>query len=236
MSLRTIIARAGRSVLGDDLYTRLRAGRESEDDFLRRVRGVVHVGANTGQEAQRYESFGLDVVWIEPIPDVFEKLQQHISAFPRQSAFRYLVTDEEDKEYDLHISNNGGASSSILDFSGHSTMWPDVTYTSTITMKGITLGGVLRRERIDLGKFDALVLDTQGSELKVLGGSAHLLPNFRFIKVEVPDFESYKGCCRIDELAAFMMSKNFREYSRIPFMHASNLGTYFDVVYKRQSR
>lgn len=236
MSLRAMIGRAGRGVLGRDLYMRLRTRRESEGGFLRRVTGVIHIGANTGQEARLYESFGLDVVWIEPIPEVFEKLRQHTSEFPRQSAYCYLVTGEDDRTYSLHISNNGGASSSILDFAGHSKMWPDVRYTHAIAVQSVTLGTLLQRERIDVGKFDALVLDTQGSELKILMGAANLLSNFRYIKVEVPDFESYQGCCTIDELSVFMRSNNFRECSRTPFMHTSNLGTYFDVIYKRESR
>ena len=233
MSLRTMIGKAGRGVLGNDLYARLRTARQTDDGFLRRVRGVIHVGANTGQEARLYESFGLNVVWIEPIPEVFENLRAHIGEFSRQAAFRYLVTDEDGKEYKLRVSNNGGQSSSILDFSGHSKMWPDVQYTHSISVESVTLGTLLRRERIDLRKFDALVLDTQGAELKILRGAASLLSSFRFIKVEAPDFESYKGCCTIDELSEFMLSRRFREYSRVAFMQTLGVGTYFDVTYKR---
>ena len=192
------------------------------------------MGANTGQEGELYQSFGLDVVWIEPIPEIFGKLQRHVSQFRAQAAFCYLVTDEDYSDCTLHVANNEGASSSILDFRAHSEMWPDVRYTHSVSVKSITLGTLISRESIDLGRFDALILDTQGSELRILRGAADLLTNFRFIKAEVPDFESYGGCCQISELSAFMLSKNFREYSRIPFMHSSGVGTYFDVIYKRQ--
>src|SRR5512142_1548427 len=56
--------------------------RRSPDAFLRRVRGVVHVGANTGQERDTYEKFGLDVLWIEPIPDVFQQLKTYLDGYP----------------------------------------------------------------------------------------------------------------------------------------------------------
>lgn len=236
MSLRAMASRAGRSVLGKDLYTRLRAGRQREYRFLRHVRGVIHIGANTGQEAELYQSFGLEVIWIEPIPEVFERLCRHVAQFRRQTAFRYLVTGEEGKDCALHVANNDGASSSILDFRAHSEMWPEVKYTHSILVKSITLGALLSRENVDVGRFDGLVLDTQGSELGILTGAAELLSNFRFIKAEVPDFESYRDCCQISELSTFMLSKNFREYSRAPFMHRSGLGTYFDVTYKRERR
>ena len=49
-------------------------GREDDPDaFLRRVRGLVHVGANTGQERESYASHGLSVIWVEPIGDVFDR-------------------------------------------------------------------------------------------------------------------------------------------------------------------
>jgi FkbM family methyltransferase len=224
----------GRNVLGRDLYTRLRIGSRPEYRFLRRVRGVIHVGANTGQEAELYASFGLAVVWVEPIPEVFENLKRSISKFPRQAAFSYLVAEHDDLEYGLHVANNDGASSSILEPCGHSQVWPDVKYTHTITVKGTTLGSLLAREHIDARGFDALVLDTQGSELKILKGAEGLLSNFKFVKVEVPDFESYRGCCQVGELSTFMASSGFREHSRVAFMHAPSLGTYFDVIYKRR--
>ena len=232
MSVKSILAKLGRNLLGTEMYTRLKIRERREYRFLHHVGGIIHVGANTGQEAELYDSFGACVIWIEPIPEVFENLKQRITTFPRQTAFNYLVTDEDDKDCNLHIANNGGESSSILDLGGHSQMWPDVKYTQTITVKGITLGSLLARERIDVRRFDALILDTQGSELKILKGAASLLPNFRFVKVEVPDFESYKGCCQISELSSFMLSNGFSEHTRVPFIHTSNLGTYFDVIYR----
>ena len=47
-----------------------------------------------------------------------------------------------------------------------------------------------------MSKYDALVLDTQGSELLVLKGAAGLLPNIKYVQAEVADFESYSGACR----------------------------------------
>jgi hypothetical protein len=40
--------------------------------FLRRTKGVVHVGANEGQERDIYARYNLNVLWIEPLPDVSE--------------------------------------------------------------------------------------------------------------------------------------------------------------------
>jgi FkbM family methyltransferase len=80
------------------------------------VSGVVHVGANLGQEREVYAALGLDVVWIEPIPEIFAQLKENVQGFPNQLAIEALVTDIDDKEYVFHIANNDGASSSILAF------------------------------------------------------------------------------------------------------------------------
>jgi FkbM family methyltransferase len=209
---------------------------QAEHSYLRKVQGIIHVGANEGQERDLYAAFDLKVIWIEPIPEVFQVLKNNISKFPKQRALNYLVMDDDGKDYQFHIANNAGASSSILDFSKHRKMWPQIAYTSTVTLTGVTLKRVLEVEHIDIRHFDALVLDTQGSEHRILSGATELLANFRFIKVEVPDFESYKGCYQIDELSSFMLSNGFREHIRLPFMHVPEVGTYFDVIYKRVRR
>jgi hypothetical protein len=41
--------------------------------FLRKVNGLIHIGANIGQERAIYAEYDLRVAWIEPIPDVFER-------------------------------------------------------------------------------------------------------------------------------------------------------------------
>ena len=47
---------------------------KQQDYFLRHTTGVVHVGANIGQERRLYHRHDLDVVWIEPNPHAFDEL------------------------------------------------------------------------------------------------------------------------------------------------------------------
>ena len=46
------------------------------NSFLNNVSGVIHIGANSGQEREEYNLYSLDVIWIEPIPKVFKKLKK----------------------------------------------------------------------------------------------------------------------------------------------------------------
>jgi FkbM family methyltransferase len=202
--------------------------------FLRKIRGVIHVGANVGQERSLYDAFGLKVLWIEPIPSVFEQLVANIRSYPNQRAANYLIVAEDGKEYELHISNNAGESSSILRLAKHSEMWPEVAYTASIRIPGVTLGTALREQSVPPSEYDALVLDTQGTEYRILEGASALLPLFRYVKVEAPDFKSYEGCCQIEQLTAFMNTHGFMEEVRCAFSYREGVGTYFDVIYRRR--
>jgi FkbM family methyltransferase len=236
MSVRSFLGKAIRNAIGDASYIRLRQGYKSENSYLRKSHGLIHIGANEGQERDFYACFGLDVLWIEPIPYVFAKLKRNVAGLTKQHALNYLATDEDGKEYEFHVADNGGQSSSIFDLAKHTEMYPEIAYKGAITLRGATLNSILKAENINVRKFDAMVLDTQGSELKILRGAANLLPNFRFIKVEVPDFEAYTGCCQIGELSAFMSSHGFREQNRQLIRHTPGVGTYFEVIYERIRR
>ncbi|PPD44274.1 MAG: hypothetical protein CTY15_07455 [Methylocystis sp.] len=208
-------------------------GGSPDDAFLKSVGGVIHVGANEGQEREQYDKLGLRVIWVEPIPDVFQKLQANIARFPRQKAVQALLTDIAGKAYDFHISNNSGVSSSILELELHKDIWPDVTYTDKISLCSTTLSDLIKDQAIDIRDYQALVMDTQGSELLVLKGAEDLMVNFKFVKTEVPDFEAYKGCCVLDEMKSYLEGFGFREIHRNKFAEREAGGSYYDVVYGR---
>lgn len=210
-----------------------RPGLQGPDSFLMRCRGVVHVGANTGQERDLYHGQGLRVVWIEPIPEVFRELETNLAHYPYQKAVRALVMDQDGMTCTLHVANNKGASSSVLPFAHHKDIWPDVRYERDIVLKGDTLPTVLRGHGIPLRHYDALVLDTQGTELAVLKGAREILHHFRYIKAEVPDFEAYAGCCRLEGLTSFLNAADYREYSRSVFAEHPGGGRYYDIVFER---
>jgi FkbM family methyltransferase len=203
------------------------------DKFLNDISGVVHVGANIGQERKVYSKYGLSVIWVEPIPYVFENLVKNISEFENQLAFQALLTDSEDEEIEFHIANNNGASSSIFNLKHHKEIWPEVEIKETIKLNTTTLSSLLKKEKIDLSKYQALILDTQGSELLILKGSIPILKQYKYIKLEVADFESYEGCCQLDDILKFMNEFGYYEYSRIKFAKRKKGGNYYDIIFKK---
>lgn len=206
-----------------------------EDRFLGKITGLVHVGANTGQEIKKYNDLGLDVIWVEPIPEVFKILTHNIKELHKQRAIQALVTDVDNKIYDFHISNNKGKSSSIFDMEGHKDIWPDIYYTDLLKIKSVTLNSLVHQYQIDTESYQALIIDTQGSELLVLKGATDILQYFRYIKIEVPDFESYTGCCQLPDIAAFMQKHGYSESARKLFAYRDQVGSYYDIIYMRNT-
>jgi FkbM family methyltransferase len=201
--------------------------------LFKSVSGIIHVGANEGQEREIYARFLLPVIWVEPNPEVYEILEKNIKELDNQKAIKGLVTDLEGKEYEFHLANNKGESSSILDFNLHKEVWPDVAFEKSITLISDTLPSLLEKNKIDPSKYDMLVMDTQGSELLVLKGSESILQNFKYIKTEVPDFESYKDCCQLKDIESFLSVRGYKEFAREPFARRPGGGTYYDITYKK---
>ena len=208
--------------------------KDDPDRFLQDVTGIIHVGANSGQERLRYNQLGLRVIWVEPIPEVFQELLQNIRGLSNQCAFQALITDIDGQPYQFHIANNNGESSSILALKQHKDIWPEINYTTSISLESITLVSLLKENGIDPKNYQALVIDTQGTELLVLQGSLSILKHFGYIKVEVPDFESYEGCCRLVDMEAFMANNGYEEFARKKFASRAAGGNYYDIVYRKR--
>jgi len=208
---------------------------DSQDFFLKEAKGVIHIGANLGQERELYAKYNLEILWVEPISNIFLQLQENLKPFPRQHALNYLLTDVDNKAYDFHIASNAGASSSIFNFGKHQEIWPEVNYLTSVILNSITFSTLVEIGEIDVSRYDSLVLDTQGAELLVLRGARDLLRNFRFIKAEAADFESYEGCNTLDDLEDYLDPLGFKEVSKKRFAAKGGVGNYYDVIFERMS-
>ncbi len=210
------------------IKTHLRA----EKDFLQGRKGIMHVGANLGQERDNYRKHGLSVAWFEPIPDVFRRLSENISGYPRQSAFNYLLADQDGLPITLNVASNDGASSSIFALQKHKEIWSDIDFVSTVNCTSVTLPTVMKKEGMSFNDFDTLIMDTQGSELLILKGAESILNHFTYIKTEAADFESYKGGCVLSELTDWLAGRGFKQVHKRQFVFKEGVGGYYDVVFR----
>jgi FkbM family methyltransferase len=202
------------------------------DSFLSKSKGIIHIGASEGQERTQYAAHDLPVIWVEPIPEIFARLKENIRPFEDQRAFQYLVAADSGT-YRLNISSNNGESSSILDLARHREVWPSVDYVSQIEMVSVTLPQLLATENIDVSFYDTIVLDTQGSELMILRGAAAVLKNFRYIRTEAADFESYAGGATVRQICDYLGFHDFRLRTSKQTMHKPGVGSYYELLFQR---
>ena len=172
--------------------------------------GVLHLGANTGQEAEAYQKQGISqVIWIEAIPVVHAKLVNHLAAFPGQRALLACVSDTDGQEVIFHVASNQGQSSSFLEFGTHLTEHPTVHYVSEFKTKTIRVDTLLAEKNIQVGKDWFLNADLQGAELLAIRGMGDLLCQFRYAYIEVNERELYKGCPLTKDIDNYLRNFGF---------------------------
>lgn len=188
--------------------------------------GVLHIGANTGEERGVYDDLGIEKqIWIEGNPEIFPQLKQNISHNRRAIALNYVIGDEN-RNTVLHISNNDSQSSSVLELGAHMEQHPDVHYVKDIScpMRRVDKLG------LDLAEVDLLNVDVQGFELQVLEGMGDLLEGFKAAYLEVNRADVYKGCAQVESIDAFMSANGFER------METRWMGIWGDAFYIRSAR
>ena len=203
--------------------------------FLREITGLIHVGAHVGQERKMYAKWDLNVLWVEAAPDIFAKLCENIGTYPSQTAANCLLTDRDDAEYVFHIANNYGESSSILELHDHKKIWPEVRFERDVKLRSITLDSLLVKLNKSITDYQALVMDTQGSELLVLKGAASSLRFLKFVKVEAWDFEAYLGCPKVTDVVDYLNEYNFQIIRQDKFPQpVSDKGQCYELLFRKK--
>jgi FkbM family methyltransferase len=177
-----------------------------QDKLLGCSRGVLHIGASTGQEASNYNLFNLRVLWVEAVPDIYNLLRDNIANFPTQKAICALLGSKHD-EVEFIIMNNAGESSSIFTMPKKKMEELGIREESRMKIQMMTLDSLFTQN--DLSEFNYWVLDVQGAELEVLKGALNSLTNCKFLEIEVSTQMQYEGAPLFAELAEFLRSKGF---------------------------
>ncbi len=184
-------------------------------------KGVLHVGANIGEEAPVYLEMGVKrQIWVEANPEIYERLKANIANNPEAKAMLFAAWDET-KPGVLHESSNAGQSSSILDLGTHAIAHPDVKYIRDIDVP------LMRLDSFQFADCDFLNIDIQGAELKALKGMGKLLEQFKWAYLEVNKEELYKGCALVGEIDSYLSGYGFE---RVETLWAGNTG-WGDALY-----
>lgn len=176
-------------------------------------KGVLHIGASEGQEAHEYARQGIqDMCFIEAIPSVYNVLKEKIAQYPRAIAVNACIGEEDGKEVQFNIADNGGQSSSYLEFGTHTKQHPNVHFIDKVTMFTKRIDTIYDELLIPKDKYDFLNADVQGVELQALKSMGDLLWQFKWAYLEVNAIEVYKGCALVGEIDAYMSKFAFRRF------------------------
>lgn len=173
-------------------------------------KGVLHLGAHVGEEADAYDRNGVQkVLWIEAHPEAYVRLLPALAGRAGHRAFQIAVSDLDDQTVLLYKASNI-CSSSLLPMHKHLEKHPDVSPCGTIPVRTITVDTLFSRNHLDPLDYDFVNMDLQGGELLALRGMARILPSIRWVYTEVNTEELYKGCVLMPELTRFLEDRGFR--------------------------
>jgi len=181
---------------------------------------VIHIGAHLGEEDQDYTNHGVKkAFWFEANQKLMNPLFEHVNKIrPHDDYFCETLFNENDKEFEFKITNNG-QSSSLLDLGTHSSHYPQITVVDKVKVKSKRFDSVVEdnKREFDLnGSSVFLNLDVQGVEFEVLQGFGHLLSknNSNFvinaIYTEVNFEEVYKGARTMPFLSVLLGNYGFK--------------------------
>lgn len=171
-------------------------------------KGILHIGANRGQEAEAYNKHCSNVVWVEAIPHVFNDLVTNVSKY-RHVCINACVSDTEGETVTFHESNNESQSSSFLNLGTHKEAHPEVQYVKDYEMVTTTIQGLYRDH--NLSGLDFLAMDIQGAEMLALKGMGDLLNEFKFAYLEVNTCEVYEGCALLPTIDKYLSGFGFKK-------------------------
>jgi FkbM family methyltransferase len=198
-------------------------------NFGIKPRGILHLGANTGEEADLYDALHPElVVWFECNPRSLPFLHMNVAHRPGHHVMTCAVSNVDGEAVDFHITNND-ASSSILPLKEHLSAYPDVTEDKVIKVITHRVDGIIFQNGWQ-GKFDFVNLDLQGAELIALQGMEKTLQDdIKWVYTEVNYKELYEGCALMEDISKYLAKFGFEVFR----VCDTNCG-WGDAIYKKK--
>ena len=168
------------------------------------IKGVLHIGAQFGQEYSTYEKMGIkNTMFFEPLPHTFEKLKENIGG---KAILVNTALGNMFGEIEMNVESvNQGQSSSILEPLIHLKQYPHIQFTDKVKVKITKLDEFIEEKN----NFNMINIDVQGYELEVFKGGQSFLHHIDYIMTEVNRDEVYKNCPKIEELDSYLKNYGF---------------------------
>lgn len=190
-------------------------------------KGIIHVGGNRGEEAPVYLELGVKrQMWFEANPEIFEQLKNTLHGNPNALAYNYAIGDVDNVPTILHIANNAGQSSSILQLGTHKKQHPDVHYIKDIPVVMRRIDCLIPEDVIK--EYDFLNVDVQGFEGQVLIGMGDYLKHFKWAYLEINRGPVYENCWDVSEINSYLFKFGF-----VP-VETRMIGNWGDCLFVKQ--
>jgi FkbM family methyltransferase len=178
------------------------------------IRGVIHIGAHTGQEYPEYAQCGIKhMMFFEPLVHSYKELQKYLATFaPPNDRLEGVETfnmalGNEVGVREMYVETfNHGMSSSLLRPKAHLQMYPRIVFHKRELVRVNKLDNI----DFDCSLFNMINIDVQGFELEVFRGAAMTLDHIDVIRSEINMEEMYEGCVLVYSLDLFLACHGFK--------------------------
>lgn len=183
-------------------------------------RGVIHVGANDGEEFVYYKSMGVqNLMGFEPLRAPYERFGE---AHP--DVLKYMVGwGAEDAKMTIEVTENDKASSTLPrievdNWEEHEVFkdwnmgqWPIV---GTEEIQIVRFDNWVEYSKIDLNNYNFINMDIQGMELDGLKGMGDTLDYFDALVIECSEKPVFVGEHSAAEVSAWLAERGFEQVTR----------------------
>jgi FkbM family methyltransferase len=187
-----------------------------ETDYLRNIprRGIIHVGADVGQEVPQYFGYGFEkIILIEANPQSYKALEAKFGSYANVELFNYAICNTNGAvDFHIHTSRSGSTEpASILPMKRFKEIVKSLHTTDTIRVPAITLDSLIEAHGILAADYNFINIDIQGAELLALRGATKLISALDAIISEVNLIEMYENGALEQEIVAFLASHGFEK-------------------------
>jgi FkbM family methyltransferase len=168
-----------------------------------KIKGIVQVGANTGQECFLFRNYTNNIICFEPLKSQFNYLKKNN---PEITCYNIALGDENETK-EMYIASNNGESSSFLKPLNHLNEFTHIHFQKSNDSFEIKRFDSLN---INLENYNTLVSDTQGYELNVFKGFGEKLNQIDSIYVEYINSSQYEGDSSLTEIENYLSQYGFK--------------------------
>lgn len=175
-------------------------------DYSIRPRGVIHVGAHTGEHYDNYKSFGAEnIVFIEPSKPAFKQLDALHGKKTDILLFNCAAGAGEFSGNMNAEKTNAGSYNSLLKPSKIKELYPNVMFTDFEQVRVKPVDKLpFKRD-----KYNFMVVTANGYEYEVLKGAAETIQYMDYLYVQVYKEPLYEGGAEVEKLDA-LLKENFK--------------------------